>query len=110
MSTRNLRSRRRKFISAGVPGVCVLRHHPILRPAVHRCQRVLILRIWFVSRRINGLRNENKTSMERTMQRFECLRNLHVALVGKFIDRGQTRILSNFEHVVVVGVPVPVPR
>ncbi len=31
------------------------------------------------------------------MQRFKCLRRFHVALVGKFIDAGDTRILSVFD-------------
>jgi hypothetical protein len=32
------------------------------------------------------------------MQRCNCLRDFHVALVEKFIDRGETQTLPNFDH------------
>jgi hypothetical protein len=35
-----------------------------------------------------------------TMQRFESLRVFHVALVGKFIDRGATWILCNLDDII----------
>jgi hypothetical protein len=34
------------------------------------------------------------------MHRFERLRKFHVALVGKFIDRGVTRTLCIFDHII----------
>jgi hypothetical protein len=53
VSTRNLRSRPRKFISAGEPGACIFHHRPILGFSVHKCERYFAHRIGFVSISIN---------------------------------------------------------
>jgi hypothetical protein len=42
MSTRSLRSRRRKFISAGKPGVCIFHYHPMIHGSPVQKSHVLL--------------------------------------------------------------------